>query len=339
MERTGFLLVKNTAPLFSSVNVEQIESRVQKIVREIEKSHGIMVPTINFKIHTLDITSKPPQKALSKVLHDEAAGLTRFVANVSTLKMTLDEKLSGSELLIYITVGGPSYLNSVLTSKPPMTAQYCVHEDNIPRLLEELILDIRLGSFFRNQPLLSSVIKNQGLNSLFKQKAKFARAALRRSWLSSIQRGATYATLSSLNSLDPDDIKGRAAEAYRCWAEFSETFGASTLEANFSPRSSKEFRKVTGQLPWPKIRSAASKLSSGRYYLVILRRSFSARESPVTRDRIRSIFGNSPKINSFALFGDGTYLSQATVIENLHRNGHVLVAKIKNSSDGIEVED
>jgi hypothetical protein len=354
MRRDGYIVVPTEHPLFPDKVARSMELRAQKIIAAIEKKHAVKLAPLAFEIHQQPKADRKPAM-FAKALF---AGKTNDKVRI----LLTDERLSNaglaqhfSKLDLFISIEDGAASSRLLRGLVGgASCNIEVRAEKAARIVEDVIVDIALGTFFREHSPIKELIAQSGLEALFRQKAKFFKANLGDSWISEISRYATYAVLASLNKVDDNDVPGRAAAAYDAWLAFSRALSGRGLAAS-DPRPRKRERarpapvatespvlagraleddlidipRLGGQLPIRRIIAMARTLPAGDYTLLVLRRSSAARKSPVTRGKIQALFGRRARRNTFRLFSSDRYLSTNEIIDDLLASGHIFLKHLK----------
>lgn len=355
MRRDGYIVVPSGHRLFPDSVARAVEGRAQSIIAAVESSHSLTLTPLAFTVH-----QQPQARRLSsqfvRALFDGSNNehVRVLVAEQAIPADVLKKPFEKTKLLITIKdVGGsPSHLRAGPLG--PSSGNIEVNGARVERAIEDIIIDIALGTFFREQTPIRDLVATGGLPALFREKVRFARRWRLRSWLAQVDRGATYAMLSSLNRLPDEDVTGRAANAYDTWLEFSQSLTAasiappSRLTASGGPtaRSAEaeapvgydvairleaglvQTPKLGGQLPIRRIVAVAASLPAGEYSLIVLLRSSSARKSPSLRGQLTALFGLHARRNSFRILSNERFLSARHIIDKLARSGHIFVVKL-----------
>lgn len=348
MERQGYLILDSAHPLFAKAVATAIEDRARRVLDEVEKHYGISVPTVRLSIRTLATGGRKPTHVVRATFSRGTYPDVRFLFSEESISAhALETPFAKSDLLVLIqeTSGNPGATISSYAGSA--TCKISVGRARAARLVEDLIVDISLGGFFRQSEPISTLVRSKGLSGLYASKAAFARQRVGESTGLSVARRAQYALLSSLGSADDQDVSGRATQAYEAWARLAASLSAHNLTpTNNRLESANQHRKspfsrlakIGGQLSMRRIGRATDALPEGYYTIVILRRGSKAGKSPAFRGSVRAIFGARPRINRFVIYAAQSYRPYWSHIENLTKVGHVAVLHFSKTFDGINFE-
>ena len=214
----------------------------------------------------------------------------------------------------------------------PTSCHVEMPSSHVGRLIEDIVVDIGIGTFLRASGPVADLVSMHGLDALYRAKAAFARMLPTTTWDGMVSRDATYVPFSFLNKVPDDDISGRAAAAFEIWRDFSDSLGVGSAVPRGSRRAGRDelskIPKIGGQLPIRRIRSAAAALPDGEYLLAVLRRSTRARRSQAYRGAMAAIFGARARTNSFRLLPLVSFTPARSILAKFQKSGHVFIARV-----------
>lgn len=329
MFRKAYIIVDNDHPLFPQEAIAEIDIRSRQIIDGIEKQQSIKLPTIRFELRQ----GRKGRRRASSVVGTffgtaEHPDVRVILADEPIAPSVLRKPFASNELLVVLEEQTRALSISFQPGTGGAKCRVTLPRSRLRRLVEDVIVDVTLGSFFRQTEPLSTLIEQEGMARLFAKKVAFARTLP----LSEIQvsKRAGYVTFASLAGGD-DTIAERAEEAFRIWRAFSEwnTLGAHlgvTATENAEPRSQlfEQVPKLGRQLPLARIRTVVEALPDGSYVMAVLRSASTVRKSPSLRNQISTIFGPRARQNKFVIFGQQTYLQSQVTLSDLSSSGHLL---------------
>jgi hypothetical protein len=361
MRRDGYIVVPSVHRLFPHAVARVIEARAQKVIAAVEHRQSLALTPLAFDIHQQPKAGRSSARYVRALFEGNRNSHVRvLVADEQITAATLHKSFQGTDLLVTIEDVGLASSRLLKGLIGPSSGNIEVTSAKVERAIEDIIIDIALGTYFRERPPVSDIVAEVGLAGLYRYKAKFFRKWRARSWLSQVQGDATYAMLSSLNSLPDGDVAGRAASAYDTWFEFTESLTAARLIPTYAvtgtptlsigqpagtgsavdpiATSLLQLPKLGGQLPIRRIAAVTAKLPAGDHSLIVLLKSSSARKSPSLRGQLTALFGVRARRNSFRVLSNERLLVAGDIIDALSRSGHILVVKLSLRS-GHESED
>ena len=351
MRRDGYIVVSADHRLFPNSVAKAIEARIQAILTEIERSHSLTLTPLAFEIHQQPRAGRTAAGYVRALFNGNDNSRVRLIVSSDPIAPeTLRLPFQNTDLLVTIEDTGAAFTTLRKGQIGPRSANMTVANSKIERAIEDIILDIAMGTYFRERPPLSDLVLQEGLDSLFRAKARFFKSNIVDSWCSQMEHDATYAPLSSLNQLLDDDVEGRAASAFNTWLSFCRSLTASRLSSTDKaalPGDSKGSRrvdgeaeepqsvaslaklpKIGGQLPIRRIAAASTRLPEGQHTLIVLLKSSSARKSPSLRGKLTALFGVHARRNSFRILSNERYLATRHIVEDLSRSGHIMAVKL-----------
>ena len=351
MRRDGYIVVPSTHRLFPDKVARSIEARAQAVITAVEHRQALTLTPLAFDIHQQPKAGRSSARYVRALFEGNENGRIRILVSDEPMTgATLEAPFKNVSLLVTIEDIGdaPSRLTRGLVGSS--SGNIKVSSARLERAVEDVIIDIALGTYFRERSPIKDIIDEGGLAALFRFKAKFSRKWRARGWLSQVEQNATYAMLSSLNQIADDDIAGRAASAYDAWLEFTTSLTAARLTHahtvavdtqgiqsgdNFAEQvglSLAQLPKIGGQLPIRRIITATSKLPAGEHSLIVLLKSATARKSPKLRGHLRALFSRRARRNSFRILSNERLLAARDSIAKLSRSGHLMVVKLEVGS-------
>ena len=351
MRRDGYIVVSSDHRLFPKSAAKAIEDRIQAVIAAVEERHSLTLTPMAFEIHQQPKAGRTAARYVrSLFLGNDNSRVRLIVSSEPIAAESLLAPFKNSDLVVTIEDAGAHTAKLRKGQVGARSANMYVTNTKIERAIEDIIIDISLGTYFRERSPVSDLIAQEGLDSLFRAKTKFFRERLQASWFFQVERGATYATLSSLNNLPDDDVEARAASAFDTWRAFCHSLTAASVNSTAttvspessdgtaplkagvdvkrSPKDLAQLPKIGGQLPIRRIVSASSRLPAGEHTLIVLQKSSNVRKSPSLRGQLTALFGERARRNSFRILSNERYLSTSHIIEKLSRSGHIFVAKI-----------
>ena len=357
MRREGYIVVPFDHRLLPDTVARAIERRAQAVISAVEQRQALTLTPLSFSIHPQLRGNRTPAKYIRALFSGDFNGRVRIIVSDEPIAATsLAGPFAKTDLLVTITDVGSSTTRLRRGLVGVSSCHMNVSGPQIERAMEDVIIDIALGTFFRELGPLKELVQRGGLPTLFQEKAKFFGMNLSRSWITQADGDLSYAMLASLNRLPADDVAGRAASAYETWLEFSRSLSAARLTSGveldaptrgLSPdkdqsdptvrieaagdlaASLASMPKLGGQLPIRRIVAAVDHLPPGEYSIIVLLKSSSARKSPSFRGKMTALFGIRARRNSFRILSNERFLSTRDMIEELSRSGHVFVAKLR----------
>lgn len=326
MERRGVILVESTHDLHPSNRCEAVKSRALEVINSIRNDLKLAEKELSFQIRSHARSQRSGVKVLRSIYDGSSdADQVRVVFCDEPLHDAFVRSFFPGNKLI-IAIEESTHSQGIYSSGSSNGCKIRVGPRKASRIIEDVFIDIFIGRWMANTPVLEGLIKQHGHDALYKAKARYFQSNARKSWMSLINKEAGYAPLSALNDVDDDDIKGRAQQTIFQWATFVDSLTAKSLGSgagvSIKPTNSsiEKLPKLGGQLPARSIRRTASKLPDGLYLIAILRKSSTARKNPKTKNRILSIFGKNARVNSFRILSATDFSSQKNVVEDLIRS-------------------
>ncbi len=329
MQREGYIIVGRDHGLFPSAKSVEILERAQLILKSIESTYKIRSEQVKFKITTLSKSGRASATFLKSIFSGKENPQVRIILSDDPLHgASLLEYLGGNDLLVTVRDGAPYGATFKAGPTSGRSAHVEVASQAASRILEDIIVDISLGNFFRSIDPIKSLVAAEGLVGLYSRKARYVRSWVRESWLTEVKRDAGYATLSSLNKHPDDNVHARAVAAYEAWKSFSEaqslgSFAQAAPVAVVERFDLRSVPKIGGQLPARRIASVVKRLPDGNYHLLVLRRSMTSRKSKKLRSVLSSLYGPRSRINSFVFTPEDAFRPDRDIIAELVRSGHL----------------
>ena len=352
MQRRGYIIVDSSHPMHASTTTAALNKRAQDIISEIERRRGISIPVILFDIRSHATAGRSPTNVVVSLFSGGDHNDVRIIFTEKNISMAaLEEPFAGADLLVSMEESSASPYAIKFNLSRQVNTKATVKPSFSCRAIEDLIVDIRLGSFFRQTEPINQLVHDEGLNGLFLRKAKFARKYQGRPSSLEVSKGARYAILSSLSQADDQDVSQRAVDAFTLWSEFVASISMASVASSVGSSSKvpiapvapaggspfRGLRKLGGQLPVRRIESAAFSLPTGVYALVVLRRASAARKSGKLGGEIKSLFGPRPRANRFRIFARDSYLAARASFERLKGAGFVDVIGFSRTPEGIDL--
>jgi hypothetical protein len=341
MRRDGYFILQQEHPLFPSHVQRAIESRAAEILEAIEKNYRVSLDPLKFTIYAQNRAGRSPSAYVRWYFTDPEHPDVRIILTQDEIDASaLAGPFAASELLVIVVDAEGCYSRLEPGPVSPQSCRALISVGQIERFVEDVIIDVTLGNFFRSSGgAVAQLINEHGLHALFRRKVEYARDRAALSWLGTISKDVGYAVLSSLNRLSDDDIEGRGRAAWTCWLDLISRL---SLSSSLDVEAAKEAPTVSswadleslavvgGSLPVRRMRKQARQLPQGDFTVLVLRRSSRARKSPFTRDRIRHLFGKNARINSFVMLTNSRFVSARAAINDLATSGHVTVIRLKD---------
>lgn len=337
MDRRGYLVVGSNHSLFSKQACDAIEANAKLVLDAIQDQNKITLPRVGFSIRTQALGTQSPTAVISTTFPGNRHSAIRMLLVPSRVPTKiLHDRFSSNDLLVVVEeskwavganfVGGPSLAGCRVVAEASRSA----------RLVEDLIIDVTLGTYFRTAGAIRQLVAQEGLRSLFIRKVTFARRSRRLLGPVTAARTATYLMLSSLGSAADNKIDKRASQAFEIWKEFSDSLTVSGLPLMDGPdmaagdfatqrRFFRRLKKIGGQLPIKRITKIVSELSGGSYVMAILRSSSTAGKSPSFKSQVAAIFGPRAKRNRFRIYPAGAFASDRATLQKLEKSEHLLL--------------
>lgn len=337
MDRRGYVVVGSNHSLFSKQACDAIEANAKLVLDAVQDQNKITLPRVGFSIRTQALGTQSPTAVISTTFPGNRHSAIRMLLVPSRVPAKiLHDRFSSNDLLVVVEesktavganfVGGPSLAGCRVVAEASRSA----------RLVEDLIIDVTLGTYFRTAGAIRQLVAQEGLRSLFIRKVTFARRSRRLLGPVTAARTATYLMLSSLGSAADNKINERASQAFEIWREFSDSltlFGLPQIDGpdvavrDFATqrRFFRRLKKIGGQLPIRRLTKIVSELSDGGYVMAILRSSSTAGKSPSFKNQVAAIFGPRAKRNRFRIYPAGVFASDRATLQKLEKSGHLLL--------------
>jgi len=354
VERRGYIIVGNEHDLFPAETVQNTEKRAADVLSEIERQHKIKLPPINFALHTLPTGYLNAAGVVRRHFKKGPLPEVRIIFSAEHIDgRALQEPFTECDLLVVVqetSRGLPIRFDK--SESPVPTCYVFTHDDRSARVIEDIIIDVTLGNFFRlSSGPIADVVRQNCLKGLYTRKVAFALEQRISSETVTVDPDARYVTFSSLGTASDDDIRSRAEEAYATWQGLSHFLSALSLKPTSkqtlenivpSPKvgasAFKCLRKIGGQLPLRRIQNVVSRLSDGRYVMIVLRTSVQVGKTPNFRNQIKPLFGQKARINDFVIYGADSFFNAKKLIDKLSRAGHVYVVQFGMKSGNVVLE-
>lgn len=347
MERRGYIVAGNTHRFFSQSARDALELQAKHILALIEKQQQITLPSIRFAIKIQTIGSQKPTTVVSANFPGSENGDIRVILSPSKISEDVTRRaFSKNDLFVLIEEDQGSITPSAKRGVSSTSGHIQTHPLRSGRLLQDIIIDVTIGTYFRDREPLKTLVANEGLASLYSKKVAFARARRGGATHLKVSKSASYVMLSSIVSGSDAEVDRRASDIFEVWQQFVESLsppnpltGASVIVRG--PSGDVPLGRIRGvgrQLSLKQVRAAVSTLGAGDYILTILRRSPNIRKKPAFRNQFTHIFGPNAKLNSFRIYSINEYESNRRIIQELEKYGHISIVKIvvdKNSSSNI----
>lgn len=354
MERLAYIIVGNEHDLFPVEAAQIMEKRASGVLSEIERQHKIKLPPISFSLRSLATADRKAADVIRRHFKKGPRPEVRIVFSAEEIDAeALQMPFAECDLLVLVkeAAGGVALKFDKSSSAVP-TCYVATSDERSARIIEDIIIDITLGNFFRQSSgPIADIVQQNGLLGLYSRKVAYSlkHANCGKSFV--ISPDARYVALSAIANASDDDISGRAEESYTLWQGLSYFLSALSLvpTPEQAPQSLsalpkvgafafRSLRKIGGQLPQKRIERAVSGLADGHYVMIVLRKSVQARKTPNFRNQIKPLFGNRARVNDFVIYGADSFFNQKKLINHLSRASHVYVVKfeIKNGNALLE---
>ena len=339
MERKGYAVVRNVHPLFPQEVRSAVERRSAAILAEIQKQQIVSLPLTQFTVRAHAVGGQSPSTVIASTFGVTAQEVRIIVTDSRVAPDVLTKSFPRNDLLVVVEEREQFAINFLpsfsrkscrILSAPSMTA----------RVIEDTIVDITLGNYFRQFSPVKEIIAREGLESLFARKVRFARSTFGRNYRVRAAKHAGYVMLSSYSPAQNGDVAGRARDSFKSWVEFTNSLEYGAVFTGVGIRSDVrivgndvsalgELPSIGGQLPLAKLNRLFSNKDSGFYVLAVLRSAAVARKSPSLRHRIASIFGPRARINAVELYPRHRYAAEGSVLRDLSLSRHIAVINVE----------
>lgn len=328
MPRYGYLIVERDDDLFPKSVSIAIEARSRSILAAVERQQHVRISGVPFQVAPITRSKRTLSQISRSLFSSDVTGDIRVLYHADPPDVgVLTNSFVNTDLLVTVQPARDQFPAIRAGSTDGNPCHIVVPIERAPRIIEDMIIDISLGTLFRATAPIRELVTSEGLVSLFRRKAEFFRANVVRSWISSIERGAGYAPLSSLNDIADSDIEGRAQRSFEAWREFARSLTHTVTATQLERSDLAALPVVGGQLPLKRIAAAARNLPDGDYTLLVLRRSM-ARKSPSIRKQLSELFRARARVNSFRFAASDQYMRNRATAKELHRSGHIYSIQI-----------
>ena len=335
MIRRGYIVVANDDVLFPSSVSEGISARAKAILEHIEADRSVRLTGIPFSITPQSQAGRTLQR-LTKTLfaNDERANVRIIYMERSSNPDVVNTVFADNPLLVTIEPSADELTTIQVGVGEANPCHIRVTPHRLPRLVEDLVVEITLANFFRKSHPVDQLIAEVGLRGMYASKARHYRTVAANGWIDSVTKLAGYAPLSSLSLADPDDLRQRGSDAFDAWAGFANSLTVKTVP--IVAATLRSIPKIGGQLPIQRIAKSARALPDGTYNVAILKKSTSARKNPKLRSEVRSIFGKRSRPNSYK-FMPTEYSNTRDIIKTLINNNYITVISVEITSGSLAI--
>ncbi|PHY12569.1 hypothetical protein CSW58_11725 [Caulobacter sp. B11] len=302
----------------------------------VETQQAVRLPAVRFTIRAQALGLQTPSAVISAVFRGEETPSVRILAVAGKVAPGLLRSAFGeNDLLVLIEEDERATGVTVHPGFARSSCRIVANPERSARLIEDLIIDVTLGNYFRGRkPIAEVVDAGGGLPSLYARKVRFARRTGLLRGPTTAPKGTTYVMLSMLSQAADDDLAARAASAFETWQLF-----ASSLTPKMLPSPDQtllidegsgtfpfaQLQKIGAQLSMPTIKALLKALTSGTYVMAVLRSSSSVRKTPELRGQITGIFGEKARTNSLKIYPYDSYLPNLHTLQELSKSGHIVL--------------
>lgn len=336
MDRRGYVVTRNDHALFPRQTQEEIERRARAVVEHIEAAQGIQIPAVRFAIRAAALGLQTPSAIVSSIFRGQETATVRILVVAGKVAMpVLRKAFDGNELLVVIEESPTAHGIEIHPGFSRTSCRIVAHPNRSARLIEDLIIDVSVGTYFRGRaPLANFIDLGGGLAALYARKLRFARRAGMLRGPTTAKNSATYVMFSMLSPAADGELAARAQDAFATWQEFTETLTPLALPIDGEPLviddpsgtfPFAQLQTFGAQLSIRSVRTLLNALSPGSYVMAVLRSASAVRKSPELRDQIRGIFGERSRINSLRIYSYDQYLPNLHTLRELSKSGHIVL--------------
>jgi len=336
VDRRGYVVARSDHALFPRQVQDEIERRAHNVLEQVEIQQTVRLPAVRFTIQAQALGLQTPSAVISAVFRGKETPSVRILVVAGKVPPNILRKaFSENDLLVVIEEDERASGVMVYPGFIRSSSRIVANPERSARLIEDLIIDVTLGTYFRGrEPIASVVDAGGGLPSLYARKVRFAHrfGLLRGS--TTVHKNATYVMLSMLSQAADDDLAARAASAFGTWQSFANSLTPKMLPSPDQTLLIDEgagtfpfarLQKIGPQLSMPTIRALLKALTSGTYVMAILRSSSSVRKTPELRGQISGIFGERARTNSLKIYPYDSYLPNLHALQELSKSGHIVL--------------
>ena len=339
--RLGYIIVKDdTHPLYDGSVRDRIKNYADSVSDEVIKLLAAIGPRVAFTIRQQPRGRSTPAKFLRELFVAEALDDVRTIySDVSIESPLIASTFKQTPLLVIIEPRASGGIRISGISKQFPGCRIQCPEGMAEKVIEDVFIDIAVGHFRSQESPLSSVVRSEGLSSLFARKAQFlAKEGYPRGVL--VEKDARYSPIAILSDRALP-LKDRAARILEDWRKFEFTIidvartqvlataGEARLPISAIPR-------IGGQLSVRRISKVAARHQPGEYQLIILTKSVSARKSEKIRNHVVNVFGKSARVNrAFILVGESDFTGASESLRLLSEGNFITTVRVSIAENQI----